>query len=116
MGTLLAFGLITNIATGDIVKAEHWRFFARASLVCFFGIRGALHRDGVALRLRFGGNIRRKCRCGRRSWPCGGYLKSPAQKAEIDGICGAARNTCGRTLAGRLLIAKRVGVPWPDDC
>mgnify|MGYP000459641162 FL=1 len=93
-GSLIAFGVITNVATGDIISNEKWRFFASFIVPCI--------AMAAALLLFFAGGARCKCR---RDCQCGGYIKPPAQKSEIHRICQAASKTCCITPLGRLLVA-----------
>ena len=101
-GSLIAFGVITNIATGDIVPhaLENWRFFASFIVPCI--------AMAAAVTLFMSGSARCRCCGGQRL--CGGYVKPPASKSEIHRICSAARKTCCVTQPGRVLIASLASI------
>ena len=61
-GSLVAFGVITNVATGDVIKEEAWRFFASFIVPCV--------AMAAAVGLFLSGATR--CQCCRGKCHCGG--------------------------------------------
>ena len=98
VGTLFSFGLITNIATGDIVKAEHWRFFARASLAFVVPCIAMGSPSVCHLAATSGASV-------------------DADNA-LDRVVATSSHPHRkrRLMVSAGLLATRVGAPWPDDC